>query len=66
MKEAHPSNEEPDSLKPIEELLSDPNSNYRCPVCGDMVDPSQAEQILLHHEHVTHPHDFALARKAVA
>jgi len=31
---------------------------YRCPVCGNMVDATNAEQILLHHEHVTHPRRF--------
>jgi len=41
------------------------NRNYRCPVCGEMADASRAEQILLHHEHVTHPRNFLLA-KAVA
>lgn len=40
--------------------------NYRCPVCGGMVDPSSAEQILLHHEHATHPRDFFFAKAAVA
>jgi hypothetical protein len=33
--------------------------NYRCPVCCKMVDATRAEEILLHHEHVTHPRDFA-------
>jgi len=42
------------------------NLNYRCPVCGEMVDASSAEQILLHHEHVTHPRDFLLAKAIVA
>ena len=42
------------------------NLNYRCPVCGEMVDASSAEQILLHHEHVTHPRDFLLAKAMVA
>jgi len=32
--------------------------NYRCPVCRKMVDATSAEEILLHHEHVTHPRDF--------
>jgi hypothetical protein len=40
--------------------------NYRCPVCGEMVDPTSAEQILLHHEHATHPRDFFFAKAAVA
>lgn len=39
---------------------------YRCPVCGEMVDPTSAEQILLHHEHATHPRDFFFAKAAVA
>ena len=26
--------------------------NYRCPVCGEIVDAASAEQILLHYEHV--------------
>jgi hypothetical protein len=40
--------------------------SYRCPVCGEMVDPTSAEQILLHHEHATHPRDFFFAKAAVA
>jgi hypothetical protein len=40
-------------------------NRYRCPVCGEMVDASSAEQILIHHEHVTHPRRF-LAAKALA
>ena len=39
---------------------------YRCPVCGDMVDASSAEQILLHHEHVTHPQRFLPAKPLAA
>lgn len=35
---------------------------YRCPVCGRMVDAGSAEQILLHHEHVTHPRRFFLEK----
>jgi hypothetical protein len=31
---------------------------YRCPVCGRMVDAGSSEEILLHHEHVTHPGRF--------
>ncbi|HEY6070590.1 MAG TPA: hypothetical protein VIU85_04375 [Chthoniobacterales bacterium] len=42
------------------------NLNYRCPVCGEMVDPSSAEQILLHHEHATHPRDYFFSKAAVA
>jgi competence CoiA-like predicted nuclease len=42
------------------------NLKYRCPVCGEMVDPTSAEQILLHHEHATHPREFLLARAALA
>ena len=34
--------------------------NYRCPVCGQMVDAANADQILLHHEHVTHPRRFRM------
>jgi hypothetical protein len=40
--------------------------NYRCPVCGRIVDATSAEEILLHHEHVTHPRDFLLAKSLVA
>lgn len=40
--------------------------DYRCPVCGEMVDASSAEQILLHHEHVTHPRDFLVEKAMVA
>jgi hypothetical protein len=36
--------------------------DYPCPVCGEMVDVSNAEQILLHHEHVTHPRRFLSAK----
>jgi hypothetical protein len=31
-----------------------------------MVDATSAEQILLHHEHVTHPRDFLVAKAMVA
>jgi len=40
------------------------NLSYPCPVCGQMVDPSSPEQILLHHEHATHPRDFLSLRTA--
>jgi hypothetical protein len=40
------------------------NLNYRCPVCGKIVDATSAEEILLHHEHVTHPRDFLLRKPA--
>jgi hypothetical protein len=40
--------------------------SYPCPVCGEMVDPSSAEQILVHHEHATHPRDFLSLRTAAA
>jgi hypothetical protein len=40
------------------------NLNYRCPVCGKIVDATSAEQILLHHEHVSHPRDFLLRKPA--
>jgi len=40
--------------------------NYRCPVCGKIVDATSAEEILLHHEHVTHPRDFLLEKSKVA
>jgi hypothetical protein len=32
----------------------------------EMVDPTSAEQILLHHEHATHPRDFFCTKAAVA
>jgi len=41
-------------------------ANYRCPVCGEMVDAASAEQILLHHEHVTHPRRFLTTKLIVA
>ena len=41
-------------------------TNYRCPVCGEMVDATNAEQILLHHEHVTHPRRFLTTKLIVA
>jgi hypothetical protein len=40
------------------------NLNYRCPVCGGIVDATIAEEILLHHEHVTHPREFLLRKPA--
>ena len=63
---AHPSDAESENNRPAEELLTEPGAEYRCPVCGEMVDPSNAEQILLHHEHVTHPRDFVLGKAAAA
>lgn len=43
-------------------LASGPN-NYRCPACGDLVDVAKREDILLHHDHVTHPERFSFAAK---
>ena len=42
------------------------STSYRCPVCGEMVDAGSAEQILLHHEHVTHPQRFLVGKAMVA
>jgi len=41
-------------------------AGYRCPVCGETVDPTSPEEILRHHEHVTHPHHFLSARSLAA
>ena len=67
MLKAHPSDSKSAIVQPAayEGRESVQNVNYRCPVCGRMVDATSAEQILLHHEHVTHPQDFA-ALKPVA
>jgi hypothetical protein len=64
-----PDDQRPNVVQLFEDAaLSGPpiDLNYRCPVCGEMVDASSAEQILLHHEHATHPREFLLARAAVA
>jgi len=66
MKNARPSAPGLNRNEPMKKLLTGSGSNYQCPVCGEMVDPSKAEQILLHHEHVTHPRDFVLLKKAAA
>jgi len=58
----------PENLPATEASIPDTivTLNYRCPVCGEMVDPSSAEQILIHHEHATHPRDFFFPKVAVA
>jgi hypothetical protein len=46
----------PDTIEPIVSPI--PETAYRCPVCGELVDVTHPEEILLHHEHVTHPNRF--------
>jgi len=68
MPRTHPSDSTV-AITPLPELgtSESPQSfDYRCPVCGEMVDSSSAEQILLHHEHATHPRDFLTAKALLA
>jgi hypothetical protein len=58
-------NSGPDAEPPRDEA-SIPAGSYRCPACGEMVDGNNAEQILLHHEHVTHPERFHFTFPAAA
>ena len=60
---------DPSNLEPAVSECTEPKvsktpttTTYLCPVCGKSVDVTDPEEILLHHEHVTHPRDFLLER----
>jgi len=68
MSSPHPTNEKALIIQASELGTSEEarTLNYPCPVCGQLVDATNAEQILLHHEHVTHPRDFLSAKQVAA
>ena len=68
MTNPRPSNAKSDIVRSLESASSETEktTGYRCPVCGKIVDPADPEQILLHHEHVTHPRDFFFAKPLAA
>ena len=68
MSNPRPGTKAPDNFQAVENPIPEKivSLNYRCPVCGEMVDPRSAEQILIHHEHVTHPRHFSFSKAAVA